>query len=81
MYGTQEVCAYVCTCMALSLVLQKLLTKPYLKGSELLYNFLTTEDEFTTSFLPDIKIGNPSFLFRLGHGQGMLVLSVNHELS
>lgn len=37
--------------------LQKLLTKPFLKGSELLYNFLMTENEFTTSFLPDIKIG------------------------
>ncbi|KAL8561662.1 hypothetical protein ACOMHN_001394 [Nucella lapillus] len=37
--------------------LQKLLTKPHLKGSELLHNFLTSEDEFTSSFLPDIKIG------------------------
>ncbi|XP_025108729.1 sorting nexin-14-like isoform X2 [Pomacea canaliculata] len=37
--------------------LQKLLTIPHLKGSELLYNFLTSEDEFTTSFLPDIKFG------------------------
>ena len=38
--------------------MQKLLTKPHLKGSELLYNFLASENEFTTSFLPDIKIGN-----------------------
>ncbi|KAK7112643.1 sorting nexin-14-like isoform X2 [Littorina saxatilis] len=37
--------------------LQKLLTKPHLKGSQLLYKFLTTEDEFTSSFLPDMKIG------------------------
>ncbi|XP_055997437.1 sorting nexin-14-like isoform X2 [Ostrea edulis] len=37
--------------------LQKLLTKPYLTGSQLLYNFLTTEEEFTTGFLPDIKLG------------------------
>ncbi|CAG2223390.1 SNX14 [Mytilus edulis] len=37
--------------------LQKLLTKPYLKGSQLLYNFLASEDEFTTKFLPDIKLG------------------------
>ncbi|XP_076459987.1 sorting nexin-14-like isoform X3 [Babylonia areolata] len=37
--------------------LQKLLTKPHLKGSQLLYNFLTSENEFTSSFLPDIKLG------------------------
>ncbi|XP_012936262.1 sorting nexin-14 isoform X1 [Aplysia californica] len=37
--------------------LQKLLTKPQLKNSELLYNFLTSEHEFSTSFLPDIKLG------------------------
>lgn len=37
--------------------LQKLLTKPYLTGSQLLYNFLTTENEFTTGFLSDIKLG------------------------
>lgn len=37
--------------------LQKLLTKPYLKGSQLLYNFLTSENEFTSKFLPDIKLG------------------------
>ncbi|KAJ8299813.1 hypothetical protein KUTeg_023873 [Tegillarca granosa] len=39
------------------LYLQKLLTKPYLKGSQLVYNFLTTEQEFTTGFLPDINLG------------------------
>lgn len=37
--------------------LQKLLTKPHLKGSELLYNFLTSDEEFTTRFLPDMKFG------------------------
>ncbi|KAK3774463.1 hypothetical protein RRG08_000416 [Elysia crispata] len=37
--------------------LQKLLTKPQLKNSELLYKFLTSEHEFSTSFLPDIKLG------------------------
>ena len=41
----------------LDIPFQKLLTKPHLKGSELLYNFLTTEEEFTTGFLADIKIG------------------------
>lgn len=35
--------------------LQKLLTKPHLKGSQLLYNFLTEETEFNTGF--DINIG------------------------
>ncbi|KAK6170027.1 hypothetical protein SNE40_018516 [Patella caerulea] len=39
------------------LYLQKLLTKPNLKGSELLYSFLTSQSEFNTSFLPDINIG------------------------
>ena len=28
-----------------------------MKGSQLLFNFLTSEDEFTTKFLPDIKLG------------------------
>ncbi|CAL1530450.1 unnamed protein product [Lymnaea stagnalis] len=37
--------------------LQKLLTKPQLRNSELLYQFLTTEHEFSTSFLPGIKLG------------------------
>ncbi|BFZ02791.1 hypothetical protein BsWGS_05830 [Bradybaena similaris] len=37
--------------------LQKLLTKPQLRSSELLYKFLTSEHEFSTSFLPDIKLG------------------------
>ncbi|XP_041362664.1 sorting nexin-14-like isoform X2 [Gigantopelta aegis] len=37
--------------------LQKLLTKPHLKGSQLLFRFLTSQDEFTTSFLPDINLG------------------------
>ncbi|GFO18602.1 sorting nexin-14 [Plakobranchus ocellatus] len=37
--------------------LQKLLTKPQLRNSELLYMFLTSEHEFSTSFLPDIKLG------------------------
>ncbi|XP_059174499.1 sorting nexin-14-like isoform X2 [Physella acuta] len=37
--------------------LQKLLTLPQLKNSELLYKFLTSEHEFSTSFLPDIKLG------------------------
>ncbi|CAE1329684.1 SNX14 [Acanthosepion pharaonis] len=30
---------------------------PQLQGSELLYNFLTSKDELTSSFLPDINIG------------------------
>ncbi|XP_062614266.1 sorting nexin-14-like [Saccostrea cucullata] len=37
--------------------LQKLLTKPYLTGSQLLYNFLTSDHEFSTGFLSDIKLG------------------------
>nr|XP_022337041.1 sorting nexin-14-like isoform X1 [Crassostrea virginica] len=38
--------------------LQKLLTKPYLTGSQLLYNFLSPSvNEFTTGFLSDIKLG------------------------
>ncbi|XP_061182737.1 sorting nexin-14-like isoform X2 [Saccostrea echinata] len=37
--------------------LQKLLTKPYLTGSQLLYNFLSTDDEFSAGFLSDIKLG------------------------
>ncbi|XP_055877847.1 sorting nexin-14-like isoform X3 [Biomphalaria glabrata] len=37
--------------------LQKLLTKPHLRNSELLYQFLTSEHEFSTSFLPGIKLG------------------------
>ncbi len=37
--------------------LQILLTKPTLRSSELLYSFLTSECEFTTSFLPDISLG------------------------
>ncbi|KAK3101648.1 hypothetical protein FSP39_005188 [Pinctada imbricata] len=37
--------------------LQKLLTKPFLKGSQLLFSFLTTEEQFTSSFLPDINLG------------------------
>jgi sorting nexin-14 len=36
--------------------LQKLLTKPVLRGSELLYSFLTSDQEFTTSFL-DVNLG------------------------
>lgn len=36
--------------------LQKLLTKPVLRGSELLYSFLTSELEFTTSFL-EVNLG------------------------
>ncbi|CAH1794558.1 unnamed protein product [Owenia fusiformis] len=37
--------------------LKKLLTRPELKGSELLHNFLTSENQLTTSLLPDINIG------------------------
>lgn len=37
--------------------LQKLVAMPQLQGSELLYNFLTSKDELTSSFLPDINIG------------------------
>ncbi|OWF54898.1 sorting nexin-14-like isoform X2 [Mizuhopecten yessoensis] len=43
--------------------LQKLLTKPFLKGSQLLYTFLTTDHEFTTGFLPDINLGK---MFKAG---------------
>ncbi|KAL5007355.1 hypothetical protein ScPMuIL_016161 [Solemya velum] len=39
------------------LYLQRLLTKPFLRGSQLLHNFLTSDNEFTTSILPDINIG------------------------
>ncbi|GAB1606612.1 sorting nexin-14-like isoform X2 [Argonauta hians] len=37
--------------------LQKLVAIPQLRGSELLYYFLTSKDELTSSFLPDINIG------------------------
>ncbi|XP_064475196.1 sorting nexin-14-like [Ornithodoros turicata] len=37
--------------------LQDLLAVPLLRGSELLYRFLKSDDEFTTGFLPDIKLG------------------------
>ncbi|KFM77680.1 Sorting nexin-14, partial [Stegodyphus mimosarum] len=37
--------------------LQTLLTLPALQGSELLFQFLKSPTPFTTSFLPDIKIG------------------------
>ncbi|CAL4096270.1 unnamed protein product, partial [Meganyctiphanes norvegica] len=37
--------------------LQKLLLKPNLKGSQLLFLFLKTKDEFATSFLPDVSLG------------------------
>lgn len=36
--------------------LQRLLTLPTLKGSELLYHFLTSDLELASSFLPDINI-------------------------
>ncbi|XP_074646069.1 sorting nexin-14-like [Tubulanus polymorphus] len=37
--------------------LQKLLTVPKLRGSQLLFTFLTSEEEITTSLLPDINFG------------------------
>ncbi|XP_027207560.2 sorting nexin-14 isoform X2 [Penaeus vannamei] len=37
--------------------LQKLLQKPALKGSQLLFLFLKTKDEFTNTYLPDVSIG------------------------
>ncbi|KAG1672812.1 Sorting nexin-14 [Nymphon striatum] len=37
--------------------LQKLLVQPSLKGSQLLYNFLTANGEFTVSFFPEIGLG------------------------
>jgi sorting nexin-14 len=37
--------------------LKQLLGSAQLKGSELVYNFLRSSEEFTTGFLPDIKIG------------------------
>ncbi|XP_071813146.1 sorting nexin-14-like isoform X2 [Apostichopus japonicus] len=37
--------------------LQILLTKPFLRGSQLLYRFLTSEEEFATKFLPDVNLG------------------------
>ncbi|XP_070579671.1 sorting nexin-14-like isoform X2 [Ptychodera flava] len=37
--------------------LQTLLTKPVLRGSDLLYSFLTTKDEFVAKFLPDVNFG------------------------
>ncbi|XP_064595473.1 sorting nexin-14-like isoform X2 [Liolophura sinensis] len=42
---------------ALEQYLQKLLSKPTLKGSELLHNFLASEREFSAGFLTDIKLG------------------------
>ena len=51
-------------CKCCFVILQKLLTKPHLKGSQLLYNFLTEETEFNTGF--DINIGKTvSFLTNL----------------
>ena len=40
---------------------QGLLTKPFLKGSQLVYQFLTTEKAFDFGF--DIKIGEYEYLF------------------
>lgn len=37
--------------------LQKLLQKPALKGSQLLFLFLKTKDEFTNTYLPDVSLG------------------------
>ncbi|XP_050722834.1 sorting nexin-14-like isoform X5 [Eriocheir sinensis] len=37
--------------------LQKLLQKPALKGSQLLFLFLKTKDEFTNNYLPDVSLG------------------------
>ncbi|KAK7076525.1 Sorting nexin-14 [Halocaridina rubra] len=37
--------------------LQKLLQKHALKGSQLLFLFLKTKDEFTNTYLPDVSIG------------------------
>ncbi len=56
--------------------LQQLLTIPNLKGSELLYSFLTSECEFTTSFLADLSLGKGThFLGDFGLGKGTHVLS------
>ncbi|XP_022648046.1 sorting nexin-14-like isoform X3 [Varroa destructor] len=37
--------------------IQELLTLPGLRGSQLVYNFLKMNNEFTGSFLPDVKLG------------------------
>ncbi|CAG0881958.1 unnamed protein product [Darwinula stevensoni] len=37
--------------------LQKLLQKPNLRGSELIFSFLTSQYPFTSSFLPDLNLG------------------------
>lgn len=37
--------------------LRILLTKPFLRGSQLLYRFLASEEEFVTKFLPDVNLG------------------------
>ena len=37
--------------------LQRLLTIPGLRGSELLYGFFTSDIEFSSSFLPDLNLG------------------------
>ncbi|XP_076047790.1 sorting nexin-14-like isoform X2 [Oratosquilla oratoria] len=37
--------------------LQKLLQNPVLKSSQLLFLFLKTKDEFTTTFLPEVSLG------------------------
>ncbi|XP_054162308.1 sorting nexin-14-like [Oppia nitens] len=37
--------------------IQQLMSSSHLKGSELVYNFLKSEEEFTTGFLSDIRFG------------------------
>ena len=37
--------------------LKQLLSSAHLKGSELVFNFLRSPEEFTTGFLPDIRFG------------------------
>ncbi|KAH9495459.1 Sorting nexin-14 [Bulinus truncatus] len=61
--------------------LQKLLTKPHLRNSELLYQFLTTEHEFSTSFLPGIKLGKLKTKLMKEKGQHLDEFLINFATS
>ena len=56
-------------------MLQKLLTMPILRGSELLHSFLTSQYEFTTGFLPDLNLGELGVLMVPRVGQDMATVA------
>ncbi|KAI0214870.1 Sorting nexin-14 [Lamellibrachia satsuma] len=56
-FGTKNVEFLDSKKAALEQYLQRLLTIPGLRGSELLYSFFTSGIEFSSSFLPDLNLG------------------------